>query len=96
MTLFDWIVLIAVIVASVMLETLLIVMLFKLTARYEQFRNEVAWVFQNQSEQMGDFNRRLTQAGYPPGRLESTNKTPDWYRNGQMPDGTPIPEQFRR
>jgi hypothetical protein len=84
------------IVVSALIDALLLRAVVLHRRRYNKFRNEVAWVFQSQSEQLGDLNRRLTQAGYPAGRLDTTTQTPEWYRNGQMPDGTPIPEQFRQ
>lgn len=50
----------------------LIMLAFRLAAlwsRYEQFRGETALMFRDTHETMADINMRLSQAGYPPGRL---------------------------
>ncbi len=51
----------------------------RLNDRYDQFRGEVAETMAQAFEQIADVNRRLSLAGYPPGR--------------KLPDALPEPKQ---
>lgn len=76
-------------------EILVMVVLRHQILRYDKFRNETGFVLTGLQDQIVDCNRRLAELGYPPGRVTPA-RTPPWFVNGQLPDGSPAPAELRR
>ena len=67
-----------VLVAVVVALILVIITQQRLINRYEQFRQESGRVLSDMAEALGDHERRLTAAGYPPGRTVPNTTYPQW------------------